>query len=185
MGRKSRDHTPKSQGRIKANIFAKVLGNSQAEPLNLKSASKQENTKCQVYDCEIHKLIALLADLATGIWRIKNKLSAVNINGLSDDAKKAYRHIESTWDALTSAEVEVRDHTKEKYVAGMALNVVAFQPSPSVHTQIIIETIKPSIFYNSQLIQMGDVIVAIPENTQSQKSENVEGICKTKEGDKE
>ena len=118
MRRESGDQEQKHPGGIGANILGK--------PSSLKGISKQENTKCQVYDCEIHKLVASLADVATGIWRIRNKFSAVDIDGLPDEIKKAYRHVESTWDALTSAKVEVRDHSKEKYVAGMALNVIAF-----------------------------------------------------------
>ena len=147
------------------NTLGQIFGSSKIMQSSLKSISKQENTQCKVYDREVNELKKLLADVATGIWRIKNKLSAVDIEAFSDDVKKACRHLESTWDALSSAKVEVRDYTKEKYVTGMALNVIAFQPSSSVKTEIITETIKPSIFYKGKLIQMGDVIVETPENT--------------------
>lgn len=185
MGNEPGDWETKHPVGIRANILDKIFGSPQTKPLSLKGASKQENAKCQVYDCEIHKLIGLLADVATGIWRIKNKFSAVGVNDLPDEIKKAYRHVESTWDALASAKVEVCDHTKEKYVAGMALNVIAFQPSSSVHTEMITETIKPSIFYNGKLIQMGDVIVETPEKTQSKKSNIAEDVCETKERNEE
>ena len=185
MGHKSRDKKQKYPVGTEMNILGKIFGSSQTKPPGLKGISKQENTKCQVYDCEICKLIGLLADVATGIWRIKNKFSAVGVNDLPDEIKKAYRHVESTWDALASAKVEVRDHTKEKYVAGMALNVIAFKPSSSVHTEMITETIKPSIFYNGKLIQMGDVIVETPEKTQSKKSNIAEDVCEAKERNEE
>ena len=165
MGRKSRDKKLRHSSGIITSMPGGILGVPEVKPPHLKESSKQKDTTCKVLDCEFPKLIALLADVATGMWRIKNKFSGVDIDELPGEIKKAYRHVESTWDALASAKVEVRGHTKEKYVAGMALNVIAFQPSSSVHTEMITETIKPSIFYNGRLIQMGDVIVERPEKT--------------------
>jgi len=185
MRRKSRDKKPKYSSSIKMNIPSKVFVSPETKPSNLRGTSQQKNTTCEVLDCELPKLIALIADVATSIWRIKNKFSAVNIDDLPDEIKKAYRHVESTCDALASVKVEVRDHTNKKYVAGMALNVIAFQPSSSVRTEMITETIKPSIFYNGKLIQMGDVIVERPEKTQSKKSDSVEDDCETKERNEE
>ena len=82
---------------------------------------------------------------------------------------------------LSSAKVELRDYDKEKYVDGMALKVIAFQPSSSCHVKTIIETIKPSIFYNDKLIQIGEVIVATPDKTEFKKKGNVADVCDNKE----
>ena len=129
--------------------------------------SKQKVAACEVRDCELPKLIALLADVATGIWRIKNKFSDVDIDGLPDEIKKAHRHHESICDMLKNAKVEIRDHTGEKFPQGNpALKVIAFQPTPSVQYEVIAETIKPTIYYNGELIQMGQVIVEIPQSTE-------------------
>jgi len=185
MGRKSRDNKQKYPVGTDMNILDKIFGSSQAKSPSVKSFSEQGNPKCEVLDCELPKLIALLADVATGVWRIKSKFSVVDIDELPDEVKKAYRHVESTWDALASAKVEVRDHTKEKYVAGMQLNVIARQPSPSAYAEIITETIKPSIFYRGKLIQRGDVIVETPEKTESKKSDIVDDVCETKERNEE
>jgi hypothetical protein len=183
MGRKSREKKKRNTKGINTSIPSDILGTPEVKLPHLEDSSKQKVTKCKVLDCELPKLIALLADIATGIWRIKNKFSDVDINGLPAEMKKAYRHIESTWDALVSAKIKIRGHDNEKYVAGMALNVIAFQPSSSVHTEIITETIKPSIFYNGQLIQMGDVIVETPEKTYPKKDDN-EGVFEIKERNK-
>lgn len=183
MARKSRDQEPKHKGGTKTNIVGRIFGGSQAKLPSVKVISEQANAKCQVYDCEIYKLVALVADIATGIWRIKNKFLRVDTDELPDEIKKAKRHVESTWDALTSAKVEVRDHTNEKYVAGMALNVIAFQPSSSVRAEMISETIKPSIFYGGKLIQRGDVIVETPEKTRPK--DTVKDVCENKERNEE
>jgi len=122
----------------------------------------------------------LIADIATGVWRMRNKFSMVNADNLPNEITKAYRHLDSIWDTLASAEVEIRGYTNEKYVPGMALKVIAFQPTSSVQTETIIETIKPSIFYKHKLIQEGEVIVAKPDAAQSKKNAN-EDISESKE----
>jgi hypothetical protein len=105
------------------------------------------------------------------MWRIRRKFSAIGTDQLPDEMKKAHRYVQSTWDALTTNKLEIRDHTNEKFPQGSpALNVVAFQPTPSVQSEVITETIKPTIYYDGRLIQMGQVIVATPELAQSDKN---------------
>lgn len=178
MGQKSRNKKPKHPKKNNIKIPGNISWN--IKPPNLQTVSQQKEAKCKEYDCEVHKLVGLVADIATGIWRMKNKFSAVKFDDMPDEIKKAYRHVESTWDAISSAKVEVRDQTNEKYVAGMALKVIAFQPSSSVHIEMISETIKPSIFYNDKLIQMGEVIVKTPEKIESKESNKIKNVCEHK-----
>ena len=154
------------------------------KPTNSQTASQQKEPICREYDCEIRKLMELVADIATGIWRIKNNFSTVNLNDLPDEVKKAYRHIESTWDALNSAQVNVLSHTGEKYPHGNPqLDVIAFEPSSSVQIEIITETIKPTIFFKDTKIQMGQVVVAKPKETKSKENNKSNNICENKERD--
>lgn len=108
---------------------------------------------------EIYKLIA---DLATGIWRIRRRVEQVSNEYGSDGLRGICRHVENSWDLLQQHRIEVKDDVGQKYVAGMALQVLAFQPSDGVERDTISETIRPSIFFNDTLIQRGEVIVATP-----------------------
>jgi hypothetical protein len=63
---------------------------------------------------------------------------------------------------LTAAGIEVIDHTDTPFEAGMQVKVLAFEPRPGISRDRIVETIKPSVYHRSQLIQMGEVIVASP-----------------------
>ena len=173
----------KESGETSINIPGNISWNM--GPPNSQTASQQKGAKCKEYDCEVHKLVGLIADIATGIWRMKKKFSAVKIDDMQDDIKKAYRHVESTWDTLYSANVKVRNHTNEKYVDGMALKVIAFQPSSLVNIKTITETIKPSIFYKDKLIQMGEVIVETPNVIEFKKNGNIENASDKKERNKE
>ena len=49
----------------------------------------------------------------------------------------------------------------------MSLKVLAFQPTPGLTRERIVETIKPTIYFADQTLQMGEVIVATPEDSES------------------
>jgi hypothetical protein len=106
----------------------------------------------------------LLADFGTGLWRIRQTLLDPGTGRPREDAKRAFRHLEATWDALREAGVEILDHAGEPYQAGMALDVIAFQPEPGVSRERILETVRPSIYIHGQPVQTGQVIVGRPEH---------------------
>jgi hypothetical protein len=106
-----------------------------------------------------------LADVGTGLWRLRQKMVQPGTDRPLEEMRRAFRHLESVWDALTQAGMEIRDHTGEPVPEGgvYALKTVAFQPTPGISREKVIETIKPSIYYKDQMIQMGEVIVGTPE----------------------
>ena len=71
--------------------------------------------------------------------------------------------MESTSDALRQGGIDIKDHTGEKYDGGMALHVITFQPAPGLSHEQVIETIKPTIYRENKIVQMGEVIVGVPE----------------------
>lgn len=105
----------------------------------------------------------LLADLATGIWRLKLRCLEPGTDRPREEMRRAYRDVEALWDALTQAGVKVQDHKDTAYDASLSLTVVAFQPTAGIDRERVIETIKPTVYYQSQRIQMGEVIVGTPE----------------------
>ena len=107
--------------------------------------------------------LKLLADVGTGLWRLKQKMVKPGTDQPLDEMKRAFRHLESVWDALSQAGTEIQDHTDNAFDPGMSIKVIAYQPSPGLTREKIIETIKPTIYYNGRLIQMGEVIVGRPE----------------------
>ena len=112
----------------------------------------------QAQSPDIQKLIV---QLATNLWRINNKLQGADESDKT--LRSIRRHTEAALDTLAGGKVEIKDHTSQKYIPGMALDVLAFQPDPSVQDEIISETIKPSIYYQDQLIQRGEVVVFMPK----------------------
>lgn len=109
----------------------------------------------------------LLADVGTGLWRLRQRMLQPGSDQPLEEMRRPYRHLQSVWDALTEAGVEIRDHTGQAVPQGgiYALKVLAYQPTPGLNSERVIETIKPSIYLGEHLVQMGEVIVGTPEQT--------------------
>lgn len=107
--------------------------------------------------------IRFLADLATGVWRLRQKMLEPGTDRPKEQFRREYRHLESVWDVLTQAGMEIQDHTGKPFDSGQALKVLAFQPTSGVKRERVQETVKPTIYFKKQHIQMGEVIVESPE----------------------
>lgn len=121
-----------------------------------------KNYRCEVWDCEISKLVCLLGDIATNLWRARNRREANGLAAVSNEIKKMLRHYEATWDIITNAGFEICDHTNEAYPEGSSLKVIAFQPMAGYGSLTVAETVKPTIYFKGKKIQEGEVIVAMP-----------------------
>ena len=104
----------------------------------------------------------MLAEVATGLWRLRQRMVDPDSGRPLEEMRRAFRHLESVWDALAAAGVEVQDHTGMAFHTGLALDVLAFQPTAGVERERVIETIKPSVYFKGRAIQMGQVIVGTP-----------------------
>jgi hypothetical protein len=107
--------------------------------------------------------LKLLADIGTGLWRLKQKMVRPGTDHPLDEMKRAYRHLESVWDAMAQAGTEIQDHTDRPFDPGQAIKVIAYQPTPGLSREKVIETVKPTIYHKGRIIQMGEVIVGQPQ----------------------
>jgi len=109
-------------------------------------------------------MINLLSQVGTGLWRLRQKMVKAGSDEPLDEMRRAFRHLESTWDALVQAGVEIQDHTGQTVPEGgvYALKAIAYEATPGLDREQVIETVKPSIYFRSQRIQMGEVIVGTP-----------------------
>ncbi|MDH7502145.1 MAG: hypothetical protein QHJ82_05435 [Verrucomicrobiota bacterium] len=106
--------------------------------------------------------IKFLADLATGVWRLKQKMIEPGTDRPKEQFKREYRHLESVWDLLVQAGLQIQDHTGKPFDSGQALRVLAFQPTPGIKRERVQETIKPTVYFRGRHVQMGEVIVQSP-----------------------
>ncbi len=119
-------------------------------------------------------LLRFLVQLATGLWRLRQKMLLPGSTEPLEEMRRAWRHFESVWDQLKTVGLDVQDHTGEAYHAGSSLHVVAFQPTDGVTAECISETIRPTIYFRGQLAQTGEVIVSTPPSGSSPAGANSE-----------
>ena len=104
----------------------------------------------------------LIVQLGTNLWRTRQKMIDPVSGDPPEHMRKAYRHVRSMWDALQESGIDIQDHTNQPFHLGQTLNAIAFEPRPDLSTDTVIETVKPTIYYQKRLIQMGEVIVGTP-----------------------
>ncbi|MFI6516716.1 hypothetical protein ACIBF1_14240 [Spirillospora sp. NPDC050679] len=98
-----------------------------------------------------------LADLAVHLWRLGNRIDAAP-NG----SRALSRHLEAAWDALGAAGVEVQDHLGRPFDPGLRIKVVAFQPTPGLGREQVVEAVRPAVYLDGRLLRPGEVIVGTP-----------------------
>lgn len=111
-------------------------------------------------------LLPLIGELATGLWRMGNRLRVLPDG--PEDIRRLKRVFQALWEAMGANGVEIRDHTSDDYDAGMALEVLTFQTDPTLEREKVIETIKPSVYVRGKLVQWGVVIVGKPTGKEVQ-----------------
>lgn len=121
-----------------------------------------------VFDEESYARV--LADIATELWRLRDKMRQPGTDQPLAEMRRAYRSFESAWDALMEAGVTIEEHTNSLFVAGLSLRVLAFQPTPGIARETVIQTLRPSVYYKQQLIQAGEVIVGTPVEEKPEKT---------------
>ncbi|MEY2484269.1 MAG: hypothetical protein QOK24_2797, partial [Verrucomicrobiota bacterium] len=91
-----------------------------------------------------------IAEIATNVWKAKAKMVDSSSGEVRDEMKRVYRHIESILESLHEMGLEVKDHTGDAFDYGLPLKVVATQPTQGIIRESVIETIKPTIYWQQQ-----------------------------------
>lgn len=103
-----------------------------------------------------------VTELGTGLWRLRQRMIDPQSGEPLAEHRRSFRHLASVWDALEEIGVDVIDHSGQPYDPGQALVVLAFQPTPEVAAEVVLETIRPSIYMADKRLQVGEVIVGTP-----------------------
>ncbi|HPG82074.1 MAG TPA: hypothetical protein PKY55_02270 [bacterium] len=113
--------------------------------------------------------VSLLADVGTGIWRLRQRMIEAKTGEPFEEMRRPFRHVQWIWDKLSDAGIEITDHTGERVPESgiYALKVVSYEKMPELLHDQVLETIKPTIYLNKNRIQMGEVIVGTSQKNQN------------------
>jgi hypothetical protein len=103
-----------------------------------------------------------LAEAATNLWRAQRKLSG---GDTSTQTRQAGRYLQTCRNALTDAGLVVQDHEGAAFHPGRSLEVLVYEEDAALTTETVLETVRPSIYFHDERIQMGQVIVGRPAKT--------------------
>lgn len=106
-------------------------------------------------------------DIAAAVWKLRQKITDPVTHETKEEMRPLMRYVDSIWEALSTVGLDIQDHTNEPFDSGQSLEVLAFQPTPGIAKEFVSETVKPTIYLKGHRLQMGQVIVATPENAQS------------------
>lgn len=147
--------------------FRRRQGNKLTEALERQTKPSESKAAGSFSSSEGHRetreFWGFLADISTGLWRLRQKMVQPGADRSLEEMRRAFRDFESVWDTLTQAGIKIQDHTGTAYDPGMLLRVIAFQPTTGLSGEKVIETIKPTVYYKDNSIQIGQVIVGIPK----------------------
>lgn len=107
--------------------------------------------------------LTALAEAMTTLWRAQRKL-AQDPAGLSRYAVQADRYLADCRTELSRAGLTVQDHDGDPYHPGRALEVIGYEDAPSCDVETVVVTVRPSVYFRGELIQMGQVIVGRPQS---------------------
>lgn len=102
-----------------------------------------------------------LAEVATAVWRLRGRVP--------DDGPLA-RHVRSVVDALEQAGVTTHRYEAIPFDSGLAVRVLAFQPTDGIDREEVIETIRPGVSLHGNTVQLGEVIVGTPKGNEQEES---------------
>ncbi|AXE89276.1 hypothetical protein [Streptomyces sp. Go-475] len=99
---------------------------------------------------------------ATGLWRAQRKLNQRAGDLSAADLRQVRRYVQAGRQALADGGLEIQEHDGEPFDPGQSLEVLAFQDEPGLTREVVLETLRPSVYYRGERIQMGQVVVGRP-----------------------
>ncbi|MEO3767227.1 hypothetical protein [Streptomyces sp. B5E4] len=106
-----------------------------------------------------------LVGAATGIWRALRKLDQDAGRLSPADLRQVRLQVRASRQALADDGLEIQEHDGEPFDSGLSLEALVFQDDPELTREIVLETVRPSVYFRGRRIQMGQVIVGRPAQT--------------------
>jgi len=106
-------------------------------------------------------LLSFLVAYAREAWRLRERIKSYNPQLPPDAAAALERATIRLLQLGSRYGVEIIDPTGEPYFDGASVHVLAFQERPDIPegSQVIGETVQPTVRYRGQLLYPGEVIV--------------------------
>lgn len=115
-----------------------------------------------------------MSSLATQVWRARNRIIDPDTGEPREEMRRVHRHVEGALDSLREMGLVINDWMKQPYDSGLPVKVLTFQPASDVQRDTVLEATRPTVIWKDRLLQMGEVIVGIPQTTEAAASPSIE-----------
>jgi hypothetical protein len=109
---------------------------------------------------------SFFVDVGCATWRLHQRMFEAETGNARDEFRQLARHVATIRDRLSEIGLQIQDHTGKPYDSGQSLEVLAFQPTDGIPSEIVIETVRPTLYLGEQRILKGQVIVGTPLGNQ-------------------
>jgi len=100
-----------------------------------------------------------LIELAVEIWRIQQRLTKV-LPSLAESQKPGLENsIQKLNRCLGKYDIEIIDHTNQKFNSGLNLDVLSVEKDPSIVEPIVKETKEPTVMYKGQVVRRAKIVL--------------------------
>ena len=104
-----------------------------------------------------------IEELCTRLWRLDQRFAKLRSGDESPELQQLENRFADVQDVLRAAGFELHDYTGQRYDPGLTVRVLTYQPTAGIAAgqEIILETIKPTVYYHGRLLASGEVIVGV------------------------
>ena len=111
------------------------------------------------------ELVRGLAAIANSAWRAKTKMVDPTTGEPHEPMRRVWKDIERIYRHLEDIGFRVRNHTGDPYDDGQPMKVITSEHRPEVTRKYVITTLLPTLYWKGQIIQHGEVEIAVPSAT--------------------
>jgi hypothetical protein len=128
-------------------------------------ARSQVGDQTTTHSLHIQMGVGFLEDLANFAWDLRKSTADFRSADATPSMKRTVRHVDRFWELLEQAGFKIQDHVNQPFDSGQSVQVLAFQPTLGVEKEVVVETVRPSVYLHEHRIQIGQVIVATPHKS--------------------
>ncbi|MFG2777818.1 hypothetical protein ACGFY7_08135 [Streptomyces prunicolor] len=103
-----------------------------------------------------------LLGAAVGIWRALRKLDQGDGHLSGADLRHVRRQVHASRQALADDGLKIQDHDGMPFDPGLSLEVLVFEEEPGLPHEVVLETVRPTVYLRGERIQVGQVVVGRP-----------------------
>jgi hypothetical protein len=118
-------------------------------------------------DAYLDELGSSMASLATQVWRARSRIIDPATGEPREEMRRVHRHVEGAFESLAEMGLVINDWMNQPYDSGLPVKVLTFQPASDVQRDTVLEATRPTVIWKERLLQMGEVIVGIPQSTEA------------------